>query len=109
MIVSSAPTSTEERAVMHSNLVGGQWFVDNNKLQEQVSLAHRVSHQQSFYAPLIRNFYSLLQVDSGRIPRLLPIKSYRDEIFNLTVSTFLLIKLLKSKRPPFLNNFLRLR
>lgn len=43
MIVTTAPDSTEERHVMQSQLLNGQWYVDNNKLPEQMSTAHRVS------------------------------------------------------------------
>jgi hypothetical protein len=42
MMVTTAPDSTEDRQIMQTQLLNGQWYVDNNKLPEQVSMAHRV-------------------------------------------------------------------
>lgn len=42
MIVTSIPSSSEQQQVMQGTLTSGQWFVDNNKLPEQISLSHRV-------------------------------------------------------------------
>lgn len=99
MVVTKTPEDSSDRQIMQSSLTNGQWFVDNNKLPEQASLSHRVRKDildfpfLSLEVALIRMCASLylisirLQVNHGSVPRLLPIKSYRDESLIMSVRT----------------------
>jgi len=56
---------------MNKALTDGNWFVDNNKLSEQLVVAHRTKQAIN---------------DEGTAqPKLLPLKSYRNEHINLSV------------------------
>lgn len=43
MVVTKVPSTSSNQNLMHKALTDGNWFVDNNKLSEQLALAHRVS------------------------------------------------------------------
>lgn len=49
MIITSLPDDPAQKHLMQDSLTNGEWYVDNNKLPEQTSLAHRVSNTISLY------------------------------------------------------------
>lgn len=48
MVVTKVPSKSVDQNLMHKALTDGNWFVDNNKLSEQLALAQRVSWFYSF-------------------------------------------------------------
>ena len=78
---------------MQSALTSGEWYVDNNQLTEQLGLAQRVneagSHNGSS-ASSRTNMQDTNSTDSSatnnsRNPKLVPIKSFQNELLNLSV------------------------
>jgi len=73
MVVTKVPTTTSNQELMNRTLTDGNWFVDNNKLSEQAALFQRYHSQPDG------------EETAPPQPKLVPLKSYRDEHVNLSV------------------------
>jgi len=82
---------------LQAALTSGEWYIDNNQSTEQLSLAQRVSATTgpgtlsavtggtSVEQPMDVDSQDL-PVHSNKSPRLVPIKSFQNELVNLSVS-----------------------
>lgn len=89
--------------MLQATLSSGQWYIDNNQLAEQLSLAQRSSVSNNSSSSSNRGsggFSGSGGSGSGSrsvetestgttgAPRLVPIKSFRNELINMSVSIF---------------------
>lgn len=79
---------------MQSALTSGEWYVDNNQITEQLGLAQKVNeasststHTNMQHADATSRGASATS-SSGRNPKLVPIKSFQNELLNLSVRHF---------------------
>lgn len=113
MAVTKKNYSPDLEATMQDTLTSGEWYIDNNCLTEQVSLARKVQQPQQMYQPghtqNNQQVYNLFgQEDNEDItlaspqsipvtssssflsqpkaPQLIPVKSFRNDFINMSVS-----------------------
>ena len=83
---------------MQTALTSGEWYVDNNQITEQLGLAQRVNEASSHNGPSASSRTNMQPMDTNsadssatsnsRNPKLVPIKSFQNELLNLSVSQF---------------------
>lgn len=67
-------------------LTSGEWYVDNNHLTEQLSLAGKVNKNSNTSGVVDTVQATSLNAISLSGPKLVPIKSFQNELLNLSVS-----------------------
>jgi len=83
-------------AAMQSALTSGEWYVDNNQITEQLGLAQKVNESSSHNGSSTSTHTNMQHADAttagasasssnGRNPKLVPIKSFQNELLNLSV------------------------